>query len=201
MPDSALWTAMISTGGALGAGLGGVALTYRGTIRREERQADREREAQRVRERRQAYAEILGAAARLRVRVRSTSQRQWRDMNIKLAELQELAAGFDRVAWGVALLSPEPVAQTAHALTEAADGLVGHVMSKAELGRPNGPDEQFVEGLIRNPVDFSAFEDRLGELKEAMVADVRAGCPPIGAQPSDGTSSGPWWSRRKASSR
>lgn len=69
------------------------------------------------------------------------------------------------------------------------------------MGGVSSPDVRFVAGTLDPPADFSAFEKGLVDLREAVTADVPAGCPLIGARPSPGRSSGPWWSRRDASSR
>jgi hypothetical protein len=87
MPDSSLITTVISTAGALFGALGGVALTDGINRRREDRQAQRQRSEAQLAARQQAFADLLGAAAQMRVHIETACERHWGDMNFKLAAI------------------------------------------------------------------------------------------------------------------
>jgi hypothetical protein len=125
MPDFSVVATVISTTGpllgALGA-LGGVALTHRLNFRREEAQFNRQRKDQRTQARRQAYVDLLGMATQLKSEIEIAGQRHWKDMNVRLATIQQHAVSAGLYASRVVLLSPE-TAEAALALASVAGRL------------------------------------------------------------------------------
>ncbi|HUY50746.1 MAG TPA: hypothetical protein VMV92_34410 [Streptosporangiaceae bacterium] len=97
---------VISTAGTLLGALGGIVLSNWVNARQEERRAARQRADEQVQARRTACADLLGAAAQLRVQIQIAGMRQWADMNIKLGEAQDYATSIGLCASRVALLVP-----------------------------------------------------------------------------------------------
>jgi hypothetical protein len=165
MPDFSVATSVISaTGTLLGAlvAFGGVALNSWVTVRREEAQARRQRKDQRTQARRQAYVDLLGTATQLRVKIEIAEQRHWKDMNVRLATIQEHAVSAGEHASRVALLSPE-TAEAARALASAAVRLAAATAKHTTMG-----DEG---GQITHPADFTEFDDCLTRFSGAAAQD------------------------------
>jgi hypothetical protein len=162
MPDVSVVATVISTTGTLLGALGGVALTYGVTVRREEAQASRQRKDQRTQARRQAYVDLLGTATQLQVEIEIAGQRHWKDMNVRLAAIQEHAVTAGVHASRVALLSPE-TAEAARALASAAVLLAAATAKHTNMG-----DEG---GQITRPADFTEFDDCLKRFSDAAAQD------------------------------
>lgn len=98
---------MISTGGVLAAGLGGVALTHRARSGvRNGRPSGSARSSASCNADR-----LIPSWVPLRYggdECRLQASRHWPDMNLKLTEIQEYAAAFNQRAWTVALDSRRP---------------------------------------------------------------------------------------------
>lgn len=164
MPDFSVLATAISTTGTLLGALGGVALTYGVTVRREEAQARRRRKDQRTQARRQAYVDLLGATTQLKVEIEIAGQRYWKDMNVRLATIQEHAVSAGMHASRVALLSPE-AGQAARALASAAIQLAAATAEHTNLG------SQDEGGQITRPADFREFDDCLTHFSDAAAQD------------------------------
>jgi hypothetical protein len=170
MPDvSVVATAISTTGpllGALGA-LGGVALTHRFNSRHEETQFNRQRKDQRTQARRQAYVDLLGAATQLKSEIEIAGQRHWKDMNVRIATIQQHAVSAGLHASRVVLLSPE-AAEAALALASVAGRLVAATAEKTNMGYQG---DQFLGGQITRPVDFEEFDECIKRFAQAAVQD------------------------------
>jgi len=164
VPDVSVVPAVISTAGTLLGALGGVALTYGVNARREEAQATRQRKDQRTQARRQAYVDLLGAAAQLKIEVKIAEQRHWKDMNVRLATIQQHAVSAGLHASRVALISPE-TAEVARALASAAGQLVAATAKHTNIGY------QDEGGQITRPADFTEFDDCLTRFSDAAAQD------------------------------
>ncbi|HKR50184.1 MAG TPA: hypothetical protein VJT72_11485 [Pseudonocardiaceae bacterium] len=176
MPDFSVVTTVISTTGALVGALGVVAVTHRANARREETQFRREEtqfnrqwKEQRTEARRQVYADLLGAANQLKVEVEIAGQRHWRDMNVRLATIQQHAVSAGLHASRVALLSPE-TAEAALSLASAARLLTAAVAKRTNLGYQG---EQFLGGEITHPADFAEFDECIKRFSDAAAQDLR----------------------------
>jgi hypothetical protein len=162
--DSSLLTTAISTCGALFGALGGIGLTYRANSRQEAAQADRQRRESRAQERRQAYLDLLGTATQIRIEIIVAGQRNWRDMEARLAAIQQHASAAGLHASRVALVAAEEVGRAARALADAATALGAATARQADLGYQG---TQFVGGNVVGTIDF-------GELERCLEAFVRA---------------------------
>jgi hypothetical protein len=121
--DVSIYVALI-TGltGAVGASTPQIAIVWR-----ESKQAKRERQEREVSGRRQAYIELLGAAADLRTRVANTATYGGDEILVRLAEIRSSAAEVDVKAAKVAFVAGElatPAGIVASATAElAADAI------------------------------------------------------------------------------
>ncbi len=186
MPDFSVVASLISTSGALLGALGGVALTHRANVRREEAQANRQRKDQRTQAHQHAYGELLGAANQLRSKTEIVAQRHWKDMDVRLAAIQEHAVSAGLHASHIALLSPE-TAEAARALASAAVRLAAVTAKYTHMGDQG-------EGQITHPPDFEDFDECFERFSEKVARDREArdieGCD-LGHRP-------PWFSRFRA---
>lgn len=164
MPDFSVAATVISTAGALLGALGGVALTHRATLRREEAQANRQRKDQRTQARREAYGELLGTARQLRSKIEIAAQRHWKDMDVKLAAIQEHAESANLHAAHVALRSPK-TAEAALALGSAAVRLAAVTVKHTNMG-PQGEG-----GQITHPPYFEDFDECYKIFSDAAAQD------------------------------
>ena len=140
--------ALISAVGTLCGALGGIALTSGLEWRRQQRRADIAAASDKVAARDQARADLLAAVTRLRGEIELTCARHWRDMNVRLAAIQERAVTTGVLASRIGLLSPGQEAQTAFALGNCASGLAALTAKSITLGDFEGPNKQFVAGDI-----------------------------------------------------
>ncbi len=163
MPDASVVTTLISTVGTLCGALGGIALTGGMSARREERKARQQRENEQIAARQQAYADLLGAAAQMRVHVETTCRRYWKDMNVRLTAIQDHAVEVGLQASRAALLSSPAVADSALALGHAASALSAWAADNTELGEYGGPGAQFLAGETRTRPDYTEFDQRTDE--------------------------------------
>ena len=170
MPDVSVVATVISmTGpllGALGA-LGGVALTHRFNFRREEAQFNRQRKDQRTQARQQAYVDLLGAATQLKSEIEVAGQRHWKDMNVRLATIQQHAVSAGLHASRVVLLSPG-TAEAALALASVTSRLAAATAENTNMGYQG---DQFLGGQITRPVDFTEFDECIKRFSQAAVQD------------------------------
>ena len=147
MPDVTLVTTIITTAGTLGGALGAITLTNWTGIRREERQAQRQRADQRIDDQQLAYSELLSAGAQLRAHIEITCEAQWPDLNIRLAIADDYASALRLHAARSALLSRGALSAAGLALAAAASRLVAWLVAHANLERDfSGPGEQFRRG-------------------------------------------------------
>lgn len=171
MPDFSVFSAVITTAGALLGALGGAELTHRAHLRREEAQAKREearanqqRKDQRTQARRHAYSELLSAARQLRSTIEIAAQRHWRDMDARLATIQEHAEFTNRHAAHVAVLSPK-MAEAALALGSTAVRLAAVTIKHTNTGY------QGEGGQITHPFSFEDFDKCYRVFSDAAAQD------------------------------
>ena len=151
--------AIISAVGTLCGALGTIALTSGLQAKREQRQAMIAAASERTAVKDQARSDLLAAITRLRVDIELTCARHWRDMNVRLAAIQEQALTANVLAAQVALLSPGPEADIAFALGKCASGLAALTAKSMTLGDFDGPNKQFVAGEITGTrPDFAELE-------------------------------------------
>jgi hypothetical protein len=162
-------TTAISTAGTLVGALGGVALTYGVGARREERRSDRERQDHRAQERRQAYLDLLGAAAQLKVQVEIAGQCFWSDMDARLAAIQGHATSASLHAARAALFRPGAVADAAEALATAAGQLAAATARDTEM---RTHDERFLGGKMTTPPDFASLDECVRRFYVAAAKDA-----------------------------
>jgi hypothetical protein len=169
MADISVITTAISTAGTLIGALGGVALTYGAGARREERRSSRERKDRRAQERREAYLDLLGAAAQLRVQIEIASQRFWNDMDARLVAIQGQATSAGLHASRAALFRPGAVADAAEALASAAGRLVAAMVKNAEM---RYQDERFLGGEVGAAPDFRLLDECVQRFYAAAARDT-----------------------------
>jgi hypothetical protein len=162
-----IYAALISAAGTLFgalAGIGGIALTSGLQARREQRQAALAAVSDRAAVKDQARADLIASLTRLRVDIDLTCARHWRDMNVRLAAIQEQALTANVLASRVALLSPGEEAEVAFKLGKCASGLAALTAKSMTLGDFDGPNGQFVAGEItgKRP-NFTEFEQTIAE--------------------------------------
>lgn len=151
--------ALVSAVSTLCAALGGIALTSGLEMRRQQRAAAIAAASDRSAVKDQARSDLLAAITRLRVDIELTCARHWRDMNVRLAAIQEQALTANVLAAQVALLSPGPEADIAFALGKCASGLAALTAKSMTLGDFDGPNKQFVAGEITGTrPDFAELE-------------------------------------------
>ncbi|MCO5996685.1 hypothetical protein [Actinoallomurus rhizosphaericola] len=192
---SAILSTAISTGGVVLAGLGGVALTHRGTLRREAEQAERARRELQEQTRKNDHGELVGAATRLRVLIEVAYQRHWPDMDGRILAIQDQAIAVGVAASKVALGASAAEGDRARALGLAASQLAAYVARHTEMGRGNAENGVMSSGQITRAPGFTEFDARLDEFYAV------AGMVP----PDIGVRRAPryrlWLTRRSASSR
>lgn len=164
MPDFSVIASLISTTGALLGAFGGVALTHRANVRREEAQVDRQRKDQRAQARQQAYGELMGAASQLRSKIEIAAQRHWKDMDVRLAAIQEHAVSAGLHASHIALLSPK-TAEAARALASATVRLAAVTAKYTNMGDQG-------EGQITHPPYFEDFDECFERFSEEVARDI-----------------------------
>jgi hypothetical protein len=162
MLDDTVIAALISTVGTLSAGLGTLALTSYINTRTANRQAQQLREEERIAARRSAYADLLGAAAEMRVQVETNCARHWHDMNVRIAAIQDHAVTVSLHASRSAVLSPAAVADAALAVSKSSSGISVWIATHAQLGDFSGPDRRYQAGETTRP-DLSIFDTNVAE--------------------------------------
>lgn len=160
---SAILSTAISTGGVVIAGLGGVALTHRGTVRREAEQAERASRELQEQTRKNDHGELVGAATRLRVLVEVVCQRHWPDMDERILAIQDQAIAVGVAASKVALGMSAAEGDRARALGLAASHLAAYVARHTEMGRENAGNGVMSGGQITRDPGFAEFDARLDE--------------------------------------
>lgn len=176
MSDPSVIPVVISSAGALVGALGGIALTSGFNARQEDRRA-RQEEARAARHqadqqaeaRLAACADLLGAAAQLRMQLRTLGSRHWADMNVKLAAVQEQATSIGLYASRVALLVPGEVAEAATELSVAAGELAAQVSKDARISAPGHPAEMLLGGQLNAPPDLADFDARITTFQQAAA--------------------------------
>lgn len=182
MADVSVVATVISTVGTLLGALGAVALTNRVNARREEAQADRQqaladrqRKDQQTQARQLAYVDLLGTACQLRTEIEIAGQQDWKDMDVRLAAIQQHAVSVGVHASRVALLSSTVsstgalgTAEAAGALELAARRLTAATTAHTEL---RYQDEQCLGGKITLPADFTEFDECIERFSRAAAQD------------------------------
>jgi hypothetical protein len=140
-------------------------LNHRFNFRREEAQFNRQRKDQRTQARRQACVDLLGAVTQLKSEIEIAGQRHWKDMNVRLATIQQHAVFAGLHASRVVLLSPE-TAEAALALASVAGRLAAATAENTNMGYQG---EQFLGGQITHPVDFTKFDEYIKRFSQAAV--------------------------------
>lgn len=172
MPDL---SAVISAVLALVGALGGVALTNRNNVRREEAQFrreeaqfDRQLKDQQLEARRQAHRDLLGTAAQLKAEIEFVGLQYWSDMSVKLATIQQHAVAAGLHASRVAVLSPRTAAM-ALKLAAAASQLAADAASFTNMG--SNQNQQPLGGQLTQAVDFTEFDQRFERLYHEAAQD------------------------------
>ncbi|MBA2471129.1 MAG: hypothetical protein H0V41_02390 [Pseudonocardiales bacterium] len=187
MPDLSIAASVIATTGtllgALGA-FGGIALTHRFTVRREEAQFNRQRKDQRMEARRQAHLDLLGTTTELRAAIETTGLGHWPDMNVRLATIQQRAVSAGLYASRVALLSPD-TADVAFKLASAASRLAATTAQYTNMAR--NQNDQFLAGQITRPIDLTEFDGHIERFARAAAQDSRevTALPVVNPLPTD----------------
>jgi hypothetical protein len=176
-----IYAALISAVGTLCGALGAIALTSGLEARRQQRQAAIAAASERAAVKDQARADLLATLTRLRVDIELTCARHWRDMNVRLAAVQEQALTASVLASRVALLSPGQEADVAFALGKCASGLAAHTAKSMTLGDFDGPDKQFLAGEITGT---RPNLDELDRLVAGFLRLISAAQPTVGSQGS-----------------
>ena len=171
MPDISVWATLISTSGAVVAGVGAVVVTQLTTMRRDTRLAEQQRRDGIVTARREAYTDLVGSAMKLRVQLEVTVRRQWPDMDDKMRAIQEHASQVALHSSRVALLTADQAATAALGLDGEARTLAASVLKGITTNETGG-------GLFagRAP-DFGAFQVALDALYVAMRPEMALDVP------------------------
>jgi hypothetical protein len=180
MPDPYVIPTVISTVGTLAGALGGVALGNWVSARQEQRRAGRERADQQEQARWTACADLLGAAAQLRVQVRTLGSRHWADMNVRLSAAEDQVTSVGLYASRVALLAPGPVSDAALALSVTAGELAARIAKDARLGTRTA--EPFIGGELPAAPDLGDLDARIDAFRRAAAAV--AGATVTGSAPA-----------------
>lgn len=169
---------MITTVGTLGGALGGIALTHWTGIRREEREARRQRADKRLDNLQLAYAELLSACSQLRANVLITCQQQWPDLNVRLAVANDYAATVRLQAARAAVLSSGTLVPVGLNVSTAASTLMAWVFAHAMLeGDFSGPDNLFRRGVVDGKPDFTELDTHIAEFLRLATAQLGDGSP------------------------
>jgi len=177
-----LATTIISMVGTLCGALGGIALTSSLESRRQQRQADSAAASERAAAHRQACTDLLDAIAQLRIDVDLACARYWRDMNVRLAGIQEQTVAAGVRAARVAMISPDPTeADAALALGKCASRLSAWTAKSVKLGDFDGPDRQFVAGEITVRPDFTELDELEATFLRLVLPAQPAAGPRLGA--------------------
>jgi hypothetical protein len=172
VPDASLWTTLISTCGAICAGAGGIAITHWGAIRRDAVQAERQQGEERANARRKACSDLLAAAARLRVQVEMACQRQWRDMNARISDIQQCATDVGLCASQVALLGGTELPGTARSFANAASALTAEVVKNTKMGDLRAVDSSDESGYVEPSPSFTEFDSHLERLYQVIPKEI-----------------------------
>jgi hypothetical protein len=211
MADIALWTTMISATGAGASALAALAITNRGTLKRD-RQLQDQKEAEQRRieraahetERRESWKRLVGGASRVKAGIRLLGEGYQADLEERTRALREAAiATAEEAAIVGGLFANEPgAAQVAAAAQQLADATADVVtqLDHAIRRLPGAISE------VVGEVCFADFDSRMAELQRALG---RASTEPAISPPavsSNGRSavrqgSRSWFARRDASSR
>jgi hypothetical protein len=163
MPDVSVIGALITTAGTLAGALGGIVLTSWTGIRREERQTRRLREDAQKSTLQEAYADLLGESAQMRVHIEITCQRHWNDLDVRLTRAQDHAVTIGLLAYRAALLSPGDTANAALELGNAARKLSAWTAINADLVHSTSSDNQFSGGVVVGRPDFAEMDGAAAE--------------------------------------
>ena len=192
MQLAAILAALISAVGTLCGALGGIALSGSLEWRRQQRAATSEQAA--VHD--QACTELIAAVTGLRVDIELACARHWRDMNVRLASIQEQAATTGVRASRIAMTSPDPAeAEAALALGRCASSLSAWTAKVVSLGDFGGPSHQFVAGQIVERPDLTELDNLLA----VFLRLVSPGRVAIG-QPRTRPGAAPRWPNQPTSS-
>jgi ParB-like chromosome segregation protein Spo0J len=159
MTDVPLYVAAITAA----AGIGGAALPSLVTIIRDVKQAGRDRRDRQAETKRQACLDLLRAASELRARVANTADYHGDEIGARLAQIRESEAAIHLSAAGVALLTPEELADPAARVARAASRLV---MSAEEMV------DVAAKQMVARP-DFEEFDKSVTAFRDKAVDDAR----------------------------
>ncbi|MCW2948371.1 MAG: hypothetical protein JWR24_5088 [Actinoallomurus sp.] len=172
MPEVSVATSVITTLGTVLAALGGIGMTQGIGARIERQKSERRRVEESVRRRDRTCGDLMAAARKLRLQIAVTSKGgRWKDMDVRLAAIQEQAAVVNQHVSHVALLAGEDVVVAARDLGRHADDLAGFVAEKTEMTPGAGS-----EGVLGEEPDFTAYEACLKEF-EALARESQADGP------------------------
>lgn len=160
MTDVPLYVAAITAA----AGIGGAALPSLATIIRDVKQAGRDRRDRQAEARRQACLELLRAASELRARVANTADCHGDEIAARLAQIRESEAAIHLSAAGVALLTPEELAEPADRVARAASRLVMFAEQQVDKA---------AKQMITRP-DFGELDKCVTAFQNKAVDDARA---------------------------
>jgi hypothetical protein len=218
MPDSALWTTLISALGAGTSALGAVVITNRGTFRRDQQQ-QKQRNAERhwaqhsetAAERRAVWSRLLKTAGRVKASSQLLSGGFQPDLRKRVSALHDDAMAVAEEASLVTILyadaiNGEQIAAAAQGLATATARLVVELENAVQWERtPDG--ESPSGGDVAGDVAVADFDARITALQRALAPVTANGDSPPEVEP-DGTRPAPrsqwarvWLSRRDASSR
>jgi hypothetical protein len=172
MPDVSFWATLVSTGGAVLAGVGAVAVTNWGAMRRDAMQSERLRQEQRAEVLRQACAGLLAAAEQLRVQMEIACQRQWRDMNARVSAIEQCASEVGLRVSQVALIGGKDVAQVARSFANEATGLAAALVKNTKMGDQKLGDKAADAGYVEPLPGFAKFDAELDRLYQAIAGAI-----------------------------
>lgn len=142
------------------AGAIGAAIPQFFTFLGDNHQASQDRKERGVNAKRQAYVELLGAAADLRTRVANTEMYQPGAIPDRPTEIRSCAADVEVRASKVAFVAAE-VADSAQAVGSAATKLAAEAISETERADNRTPSP-----------DFTAFDEAVDKFKAAALSET-----------------------------
>ena len=125
-----------------------------------------------------AYSDLTAPAMQLRVQLELIGQRALRDLDVRLAALEEHARLLGQHASRVAVLAPGEAAGAARELVTTATALVAFAARNAEMKYDSAGDGRFLIGEIRAEFDFTAFHAALDRMHAVIDADLASGHHP-----------------------
>jgi hypothetical protein len=173
MPDTALWTTMISAAGAGASALGAVVMTNRGTLRRDRQQQEQKEverrsaeQSARETERREVWLRLLKAAGRVRAGILMLGEGYQADLEARLLSLREDAVTVaEQAALVVVLYAGDPhgaeMASAAQEMAAATADLIARL--NQVINRSAGMQAEIV-----GDVSFAEFDSCLAGLQRTL---------------------------------